>query len=128
MNAIAVIRPYKYLGLWVFDDERAGLVREPFVAGADVLIDRALAAKGIHGDNGFLLTFSAGEFPGYDYRFTWLREGDGGNWYESEDFRTEGWLCPALFKYFDQAPGALYAKFDAQSGEEAAAEPGSCHE
>ena len=121
MNAIAVIRPYKYLGLWVFDDERAGLVQEPFVAGADVLIDRALGAKGIHGDNGFLLTFSAGEFPGYDYRFTWLREGDGGNWYESEDFRTEGWLCPALFKYFDQAPAALYAKFDVQSGEQAAA-------
>jgi hypothetical protein len=114
MNAITVIRPYRHIGFWVFDDERAGLVREPFVGGADVLIDRALEAKGIHGENGFRLTFSAGEFPDYDYRFTWVRPGDGGNWYESEDFRTEGWLCPALFKYFDRAPEALYAKFDAQ--------------
>lgn len=115
MNAIAVIRPYKHLGFWVFDDDRAGLVREPFVAGADVLIDRALAAKGIDGDDGFLLTFSGGEFPGYDYRFAWVREGDGGNWYASEDFRTEGWLCPALLKYFDRPPATLYAKFDAES-------------
>jgi len=120
MNAITVIRPYKHVGLWVFDDERAGLVREPFVGGADVLIDRALEAKGINGEDGFRLTFSAGEFPGYDHRFTWVRAGDGGNWYESQDFHTEGWLCPALFKYFDRAPEALYAKFDAQSAEEAA--------
>jgi len=119
MNAITVIRPYKHVGLWVFDDERAGLVREPFVGGADVLIDRALEAKGINGEDGFRLTFSAGEFPGYDYRFTWVRAGDGGNWYESQDFQTEGWLCPALFKYFDRAPEALYAKFDPQGADAA---------
>ena len=41
-NAIAVIYPYKYQGLWVFDDDRVGLVHEPFVAGADVLIDKTL--------------------------------------------------------------------------------------
>lgn len=52
MNTIAVIFPYRYEGLWVFDDEKAGLVQEPFVAGADTLIDSALAALGIDGERG----------------------------------------------------------------------------
>ena len=40
MNALNVISPYKHLGVWVFDDPRVGLVQEPFVAGADTMIDR----------------------------------------------------------------------------------------
>ncbi|TDJ68200.1 MAG: hypothetical protein E2O39_13485 [Planctomycetota bacterium] len=119
MNALRVISPYKHLGMWVFDDERAGLVQEPFVAGADTLIDHALAAKGIHGDRGFRLMFSASEFPGFDYRLTWAREGEGGNWYYSDDFKMEAWLCPALFKYFDEAPEALYAEFKPRATEQA---------
>jgi hypothetical protein len=43
MNAINVIAPYKYLGMWVFDDPRVGLSREPFVSGADTKIDRVVA-------------------------------------------------------------------------------------
>jgi hypothetical protein len=39
MNAINVISPYKHIGMWVFDDARVGLMQEPFVAGADTLID-----------------------------------------------------------------------------------------
>jgi hypothetical protein len=35
MNSILVIHPYKHQGVWVLDDERVGLVREPFVAGAE---------------------------------------------------------------------------------------------
>jgi hypothetical protein len=42
VNAINVISPYKYLGMWVFDDAKVGLVQEPFVGGADVIIDRAV--------------------------------------------------------------------------------------
>jgi hypothetical protein len=30
-------------GMWVFDDPRVGLVQEPFVAGADTMIDRVVA-------------------------------------------------------------------------------------
>ena len=30
MNSICVIHPYKDQGLWVFDDDRFELVREPF--------------------------------------------------------------------------------------------------
>ena len=112
-NALNVIIPYKYEGMWVFDDADAGLDKEPFVEGADVIIDRALEAKGVtNADSGFRLLFSAGEFPGYDVKFTWLRAADGGNYYAAEGSNLEGWLCPALFKYFDEAPKEIYARFE----------------
>ena len=115
-NAINVIYPYKNSGMWVFDDERVGLDREPFVAGADTMIDHVLAQKEIKNpEKGFRLVFSAGEFPKYDVRFDWVREGDGGNWYKSEEFKMEGWLCPALLKYFDEAPKHIYARFENKS-------------
>lgn len=110
MNAISVIHPYKHLGMWVFDDEKVGLVQEPFVSGADLMIDRFVA--GIEdAENGFTLIFSANPFPGYDAELTRRREEFGGNWYHSESLNLEGWLCPALFKYFDSAPERLYAQF-----------------
>ena len=115
-NAINVIYPYKNSGMWVFDDERVGLDREPFVAGADAMIDQVLAQKEIKNpEKGFRLVFSAGEFPKYDVRFDWVREGDGGNWYKSEEFKMEGWLCPALLKYFDEAPKHIYERFENKS-------------
>ena len=39
MNSLMVIVPYKYEGLWVFDDAAVGLNKEPFIAGIDSLID-----------------------------------------------------------------------------------------
>ena len=112
-NALNVIFPYKYEGMWVFDDASAGLDKEPFVEGADVIIDRALEAKGITtGETGFRLLFSAGEFPRYDAKFIWLRAADGGNYYTAEGTDLEGWLCPALLEYFDEAPKEIYARFE----------------
>ncbi len=112
-NALIVISPYKYEGMWVFDDEKAGLDKEPFVEGADDLIDKAIDMKGINNaEAGFRIIFSAGEFPRYDLIFEWVREGEGGNWYRSEEFDAEGWLCPALLKYFDTAPKQIYARFE----------------
>ena len=96
-------------GVWVFDDPARGLVREPFVAGADKMIDRVVADIP-HAAKGFTLTFSATPFPGHQYRLDWLRQEDGGNWYASEQLDMEGWLCPALFKYFTEAPRELYAR------------------
>ncbi len=43
MNSLMVIAPYKYEGMWVFDDSAVGLYREPFVAGIDTMIDRLVA-------------------------------------------------------------------------------------
>ena len=58
MNAINVIAPYKHHGMWVFDDPRVGLVQEPFVAGADTMMD-CLVADIPGAARGFTLIFSA---------------------------------------------------------------------
>ena len=34
-----VIFPYRHNSTWVFDDERVGLVHEPFVSGVPQMID-----------------------------------------------------------------------------------------
>ena len=39
MNTLNFINPYRYEGMWVFDDPRVGLDKEPFVSGADTMID-----------------------------------------------------------------------------------------
>ncbi len=115
MNAINVIAPYKYLGMWVFDDPRAGLVQEPFVSGADTMIDRVVSDIP-NAEDGFILVFSADAFPGHQFRLDWRRTESGGNWYFSPDFDIEGWLCPALFKYFDEAPKHIYVQVKPDSG------------
>jgi Family of unknown function (DUF6717) len=107
VNAIVVIAPYKYLGMWVFDDARVGLVQEPFVGGADVIIERAVESIP-YAEAGFVMLFSSTPFPGHQFRLSWRRAADGGNYYYSQVHDMEGWLCPALFKYFDEAPKDLY--------------------
>ena len=109
MNSISIIAPYKYEGAWVFDDPNTGLVREALVAGIDVMIDR-LVADIPGAEKGFRLLFSATPFPGFTAKLEWRREEYGGNWYYSPTFAMEGWLCPALFKYFDAAPPELYGR------------------
>lgn len=109
MNAINVIAPYRYHGTWVFDDPRVGLVQEPFVCGADTLIDRAV----VHipdAKSGFLLLFSRSPFPGHEIRLEWRRPEADGNWYHSSDFAVEGWLCPALLRYFEEPPREIYVQ------------------
>jgi hypothetical protein len=110
MNAINAIHPYKHQGLWVFDDARVGLVQEPFVSGADDIIDRM-----VHdipsAEAGFILLFSSTPFPGSQVTLEWRRQDLGGNWYYSPDLGIEGWLCPALFRYFEAAPARIYSQF-----------------
>ena len=107
MNAINLIAPYRYKSMWVFDDPRVGLVQEPFISGADAIIDRAVAhIRDAHA--GFLMLFSSSPFPGHTYRLEWRRAEMDGNWYYSPDLDMEGWLCPALLKYFDEPPRELY--------------------
>ncbi|QDU57799.1 DUF6717 family protein [Aeoliella mucimassa] len=110
-NAIMVIAPYRYNGTWVFDDSRAGLVREPFVAGVPEMID-ALVADIPDANKGFRLTFSAKPFPDYQKKLTWLRGDMEGNFYRLDDPPMEGWICPAMFHYYDKAPPELYVKAD----------------
>lgn len=114
-NSLLVIQPYRHAGTWVFDDARAGLSKEPFVAGVPEMID--LLVKEIpEADNGFRLIFSATDFPGSQKKLTWLRGEKSGNYYEMpgpDGKMMEGWICPAMFRYFEAAPPALYIKAEA---------------
>ena len=108
-NAIMVIAPYWYNGTWVFDDASAGLKREPFVAGVPEMMD-VLVKEIPDARQGFRLLFSANPFPGYQKRLTWLRGDMEGNFYKLEDPPMEGWICPAMFRYYKSAPRYLYVK------------------
>ena len=108
-NAILVIFPYQNQGTWVFDDEQTGLIREPFVQGVPEMIN--ILFKDItHPETGFKLFFSTYPFPQYQAKITWLRAEYQGHWYVWQAEGLEGWLCPALFKYFDQPPQKIYCK------------------
>ena len=108
-NALMVIAPYQYAGTWVFDDPAVGLNREPFVSGIPEMIDDMV--KDIpDADKGFRLLFSTQPFPGHTHKLTWLRGDKSGNWYYCEQYDKEGWLCPGLFRYYEEAPKEIYAK------------------
>ena len=118
-NSILTLNPYKYYGTWVFDDAATGLVREAFVQGIPQILEKALNDAGIpldEAEEGCSLVFSKNPFPGHQVVLTRL-DGDKynetleGNWYESQD-GLKGWLCPALFCYFQEAPEKIYCKVD----------------
>lgn len=110
-NQIMVIAPYwlENVQTWVFDDPATGLVQEPFVNGVPEMIDH-LTVGIPDARRGFRLLFSAAPFPGFQRRLEWVREELGGNWYLADRPAIEGWLCPALFRYFDRAPRELFVK------------------
>jgi hypothetical protein len=108
-NSIMLLMPYRAAGTWVFDDPAVGLRREPFVAGIPELIDEMV--KDIpEADKGFRLLFSTQPFPGHTQKLIWRRGDKTGNWYYSEQYQKEGWLCPGLFKYYKEAPKEIYVK------------------
>jgi hypothetical protein len=112
-NAMMTVFPYRDRGQWVFDDESVGLKREPFVFGVPEMID-AFVKDIPNARHGFKLYFSAMPFPGYRTSLSWMREEYEGNWYRWDATLEEGWLCPALFKYFEKAPEKIYCKAEAQ--------------
>jgi len=114
MNSLIAIHPYKTQGMWVFDDPAVGLREEPFVSGADTIIDHMV--RDLPGaEDGFTLLFSATPFPGFSLELEWARADLSGNWYTAKSIGMEGWLCPALLKYFEAPPSKLYAQFRAKA-------------
>lgn len=109
-DPVFVITPYLYKGAWVFDDAGRNISKEPFVAGVPEMIDKLVA--GIpNAEKGFQLLFSDQPFSGYTHKLVLRRkEAGGGSWYYSEQFGTEGWLCPTLLKYFQDPPQEIYVK------------------
>jgi hypothetical protein len=108
-NSLMVIEPYWDGGTWVFDDEELGLHKEPFVAGVPEMIDH-MVRDIPDARQGCRVTFSAAQFPGWQYKLTWVKQEAGGNIYRLDRPRMQGWMCPALFKYFEHAPRQIYVK------------------
>jgi hypothetical protein len=115
-NSIRVIAPYWHSGTWVFDDPAVGLVREPFVSGAPEILSR-LAEPIAGARSGFRLLFADSPFPGFQAEFELARAEYGGIWYREAREGAEGWLCPALFKYFEEAPRRLFVRAEALAPE-----------
>lgn len=121
------IYPYLLKGTcWVFDDEKTGLKEEAFVLGMSEMISRQVEAKAIpNAAKGFALSFAAEPFD-HDLELTWIQPQDVakltndayvglpglGNWYRGGVAGEEmvGWLCPALFFYFNEAPKKIFVK------------------
>jgi hypothetical protein len=136
MNSITAIFPYRDAGMWMFDDPTVGLRRELFVQGIDTIIETLTKELGLtNPHDGFRLIFSGTPFPGYTTYM--IHEGrdktthmdmpdtktgkmtrmfipdvQRGNWYRHPETGMRGWLCPALLKYFDEAPDAIYVKME----------------
>jgi hypothetical protein len=110
-SQIKVIRPYLWEGVWVFDDPAVGLDKEALVAGMPELIEAATSRAGIADPGrGFVALFSQDPFPTAQLCLERVREEGGGNVYRWPELGKEGWLCPALFRYFDRAPDRLYVE------------------
>lgn len=98
------------MGTWVFDDPSVGLIREPFVSGVPEILND-LVSKIPDAKKGFKLYFSETPFPDYQEEFVKARDEYGGTWYSSaKNQAKQGWLCPALFKYYSVAPARLFVR------------------
>ena len=108
-NSVMVLNPYFSGGNWVFDDAANNLKAEAFVFGMSEMISFVVDKKKIpNAKKGFRLVFSKNVMPKYDLKLEWSHSDCGGNWYKSNETKTMGWLCPALFKYFTFAPEQIY--------------------
>ena len=110
MNSLQTLYVYNFNETYVFDDPAVGLVREPFVLGIPEMFESLMGGK----LKNFTVIFSSEPFPGVNATLKLMRPELGGNWYSLEGKETplmEGWLCPALFKYFEVAPEYIYVQF-----------------
>ena len=116
-NSIRTIAPYRNeYGVWAFDDAVTGLIREPFVGEVNDMLDR-LTAHIAGARQGVLCLFSSEPFPGWQACLEWTGEdlsGVGNNYRLGQ---VEGWLCPALLRYFESAPMRIYVAFRSREQE-----------
>ncbi|MFC1497917.1 tyrosine-protein phosphatase [Verrucomicrobiota bacterium] len=110
-NSLHVIWPYNVQGVWAFDDKDRRLVREPFVGAINPMIDQ-LVTNIPNAKVGFRLLFSSGFIPEHNAKLVWVKNEGRGNWYYCEKFKTRGWLCPALLKYFPEPPKEIYVRVE----------------
>ena len=72
------------------------------------MIAAALVASIPDADKGFRFDLLAKPFPDFQKKLTWLHGDSEGNTYKLDDPPLEGWICPALFKYYDKPPAELF--------------------
>lgn len=109
IDAVQVIHPYfdDIMQSWVFDDKDKGLEKEALIEGIDLLLDRASPDR-----KPLSVAFSNKSFGRcYDHILDFVT-GDRikGCIYMDRTTGLNGWLCPSLFKYFDEAPKTIYIK------------------
>jgi hypothetical protein len=114
---VLVLHPYLLIGHWVFDDARTGLKEEAFVGGMTEMITRVVASVGMRNpEKGFRLLFSDRPFVGHMVSIEKVPGGskECGNNYRGNILGEEmtGWLCPALYLYFTEAPDALFMRVE----------------
>lgn len=122
-NAVNYIHVFWKSGTWVFDDLAVGLVEEPFVAGADLIITDTLGRKSqldvAKRDGGARIVFSSTKFPDYDIHLEKDFDKSGHGVYKATHKVTgdvqKGWLCPATLHYFKDYPDNIYANVTAHN-------------
>ena len=95
MNTLNVINAYKDNRTWVFDEPEYGLVKEPFIAGADTFLDYAT-----NNANKVTLLFSVNKFPGAQFQLRFNDDESGGGYYTEVITNRKMWLCAATRHYF----------------------------
>lgn len=111
-NSIFTIEVYKHGAMWVFDDARVGLDKEPFVAGADTLIDKIAG-----GSDKITIIFSTIPFPGHKLRVDRKNTKPvTGTDYYCEEYKHDLWLCPALNLYYPKSPDHVFIDCRIQKG------------
>lgn len=110
-NSLKFITVYRYNGFWVFDEPSVSLVKEPFVAGADTLIDILAKDK-----EKVAFIFTEHKFPGYNLSLIKTNEevdGTTGTDYTCPEYDNHKlWLCPALLKFFNEPPKEIFVKYN----------------
>ena len=106
-NAAGIVR-------WVFDAPEHGLDKEPFVEGMPDIIFNVLYTEGMMFSaikDGFWITFSDAMFKpakGHSLHILHRQHERDHGWVYTYLGGLDGWLCPALFAYFDEAPQAIF--------------------
>jgi hypothetical protein len=93
--------------LWVYDDASFGVREQPFVFGADLILDK-MAAKFEGAGDGLNLVFSSIPFPGSEFCLEFVREETQGFVYRWVDHNLQGWMSPSLRNYFPDPPPKIY--------------------
>lgn len=106
-NSIFRILTRREDGLWVFDDGRFGVVAQPFVFGADLILEKMAAESGVQGER-LNAVFAAFPFPGSEHTLKFVREETEGFMYRWEEQNLQGWLSPSLLNYFNEPPDKIF--------------------